>query len=49
MLRAEERGDAGDAVLAQVEHVAPPGEAVTVYPVTTAPPFDAGATHDTVT
>lgn len=29
--------------------VFPPGEAVTVYFVITAPPFDNGANHDTVT
>jgi len=30
-----------------VEHVAPLGAAVTVYPVIAAPPFEAGAVHDT--
>ncbi len=29
------------------EHVAPPGLAVTVYPVIVEPPSDAGAVHDT--
>ena len=31
------------------EQVAPPGDAVTVYPVIVAPPFDPGAVHDTTT
>ena len=30
-----------------VEHDAPPGEAVAVYPVTGEPPSDAGADHET--
>ena len=32
-----------------VVHVCPPGDAVTVYPVTALPPSLAGAVHDTVT
>jgi hypothetical protein len=28
---------------------APPGDAVTVYPVIAAPPLEAGAVHDTLT
>lgn len=30
-------------------HVAPPGEAVTVYPVIVDPPLEEGAVHETVT
>ena len=32
-----------------VKHVAVPGDADTVYPVTSDPPSSAGAVHDTVT
>jgi hypothetical protein len=35
-------------VVPVVEHVAPPWEAVTVYPVTGEPPSEIGAVHDTV-
>ena len=32
----------------EVEHVFPPGDDVTVYPVIGEPPFDTGTDHDTV-
>jgi hypothetical protein len=32
-----------------VVHVLPPGEEVTVYPVIGVPPFEAGASHETIT
>ncbi len=36
-------------VVAVLAHVAPPGEAVTVYPVIAEPPVETGAVHATVT
>ena len=38
-----------DVAGATTEHVAPPGDAVTVYPVISAPPSSPGADHDTDT
>ncbi len=43
------RPETTHSVAPVVVHVCPPGDAVTVYPVTALPPSFAGAVHDTVT
>ena len=48
LVRSETLHDKGFASTpTDVEHDAPPGEAVTVYPVTGDPPSELGASHDT--